>query len=608
MKRTATMLLKALLVLYFISNSSFLLSKKRLKKNLDFLPSDVVSWHLISAKSYEDSSVLIRVKLETKNGFGLYADKIEIFQQNTWFFSKLTPPPTEQKKDPLSGEIIKVYNNGEFIILFKGSSPFQGDYFNFSIKYVSCNDKICLFPYEEKLKIKAILTEGTPPPEFIANSSLAQAPMKKTHSENKNLSKTQPEKKESLFSFNNNSFQKLKQGDSLSSSFLFLLFLFLAGLVTNFTPCVYPMIPITIRILGQQNKSPLKASSLYALGIMTTYTALGFFAAMTGSLFGQVMSNVYVNLLLACLMTFLAIGMMGYGRYNWLQNLGNKISEGSSGLKTCFLMGLGAGLVASPCTGPVLAALLAYSVTANVSTAMTALYLLTYSFGFSFPYVVLGRLASKVTKIKLKDSIQSTVKIIFSAIMLSLAFYYLRIPFYGLHKSLGFYWPQLSATGLALFLFFYFVLKSHKNFFMQLLALTFLGFSFFSFAQWLTAPKKAPVTWHKEEQAALTARNTKDGPLLIDMWAEWCELCKKMDRTTFSNQKLMKTLKENNWTLLKLDLTHTTDITDSYRKKYGVKGLPALIIIPDPNKNEKIILNGYVTADMILEQIKKHRK
>ena len=207
-------------------------------------------------------------------------------------------------------------------------------------------------------------------------------------------------------------------------------------MLTNLTPCVYPMIPITLRLLGQKTKHPYLSASSYALGIMLTYTALGLVAAGSGQMFGQFMGLSWVNLVLTIVMALLGLSMLYSGGFTWLQNLGLKLGGGAPSLWRSALMGVGAGFVASPCTGPILAGLIAYSSTQGDLYRSVFLFI-SYSLGFSLPYVFLGGMAQKITQIKLSDKIQTTVKIFFAAVMFALSFYYLRIPLYPLLKTLN---------------------------------------------------------------------------------------------------------------------------------------------------------------------------
>src|SRR5690606_35442186 len=132
---------------------------------------------------------------------------------------------------------------------------------------------------------------------------------------------------------------------------LLLGIVLLGGLLSNLTPCVYPMIPITLRLLGRQGSSPYLSASFYALGIVISYSTLGLIASLSGGMFGAMMATKTFNIIFAVLMFVLGITMLGFGDFSKIQMLGNRLGSGAPSLRNTFLMGTGAGLVAAPCTG-----------------------------------------------------------------------------------------------------------------------------------------------------------------------------------------------------------------------------------------------------------------
>ena len=148
--------------------------------------------------------------------------------------------------------------------------------------------------------------------------------------------------------------EKLKTGAIL----LPLGLVFAGGLLTALTPCVYPLIPITVAVFGaSQTRSRGRAiglTTVYVLGIAVMFTCLGIAAAMTGRAFGTVLGNPYVVLGLAALFALFAASMFGAFDFQLPVALQTRLaSVGKAGFAGAFLMGLVAGVVAAPCTGPV---------------------------------------------------------------------------------------------------------------------------------------------------------------------------------------------------------------------------------------------------------------
>jgi len=172
---------------------------------------------------------------------------------------------------------------------------------------------------------------------------------------------------------------------------------FLGGVSTSFEPCIYAMVPITVAFIGAKaGGSRLRGLSLslfYALGISTTYTALGVFAALSGRVFGQISSRPWVYFLLANIFILLGMSMLGVFTFAAPAAFGRlRPNTQGKGFFTIYILGIVSGIVAGPCTAVVLAALLAY-----VATKQNLLYgaslLFTFSVGMSALLIIVGTFA-----------------------------------------------------------------------------------------------------------------------------------------------------------------------------------------------------------------------
>ena len=174
---------------------------------------------------------------------------------------------------------------------------------------------------------------------------------------------------------------------------------YVSGLLTSLTPCVYPILPIVVGYLGSREggaASRLTASLAYIFGMALVYSALGMAAALTGSLFGSLTTNTYVYLAFGVLLLYLGGSMMEW-YYIPMPNLPGLASESArkSPFLGPFVMGLTSGMVASPCTAPVLGTLLVY-VAAKKAVFTGTLLLLTFSMGLSSTLLVIGFFAGSV--------------------------------------------------------------------------------------------------------------------------------------------------------------------------------------------------------------------
>ncbi len=608
--------------------------------DLDIRPSEVIHWHPSYATTYEDGYVLVAVTLETERDFALYTDKITFQSSSGLRLENIKTPQPETIIDPLTEQTIEAFRGGEFFLLFNGLEAYKEANFTLTISSQGCAQKICLFPYEENLIIPTSPGSGGVPFELFPKvMELSKTPGARAEAEvgneefeeeaagsalgNENLS---PESKggdedeklseEAIIAEPESGIED-RLADHLRGELpllLILLIAFLGGLLTNLTPCVYPMIPITIRLLSRLGRKPLPAACSYSLGIVLSYTSLGIVAAFSGSLFGGLMANPWVNLFFALIMSLLAITMLGYGNFAFLQQVGNHFGDKSNKLRKAFLMGMGAGLVASPCTGPILATMLSLIASSSMGPLGSALMIFCYSLGFALPYVALGGLSAKLASAKVSPAIQNAVKLGFSAIMFYLSCYYLRIPLYRYFAAAAPYWQSLALGSLVagLFISSLVLLRSWRQQAKGLLILPslLLGLGFFAALQWRQASSSShqeqhtQLKWFDNEEAAFAEARKTNKPVLIDFWAEWCEACKHMDTTTFADPKVQEKLKEKSWVLLRLDLSESTDHNEEIQQRFHVAGLPTLLLMPaNGDLKHSVGWPGYVSAGAFLTKV-----
>lgn len=596
--------------LYASDLDDLIVQDKNAANQNDIRPSDVIQWQVWDAVQKEDGSVEIKVSLETKGGFTLYREKVMFTSPLGYLLSSIDAPDPVQQKDPLSEEEVWVYQGGTFTLTFTGTDDYKSETFPLSIKFLGCSVRICLFPHTEKFVVPLKLfkkhaknaTNFEDTEKLLDYSTEKDSIIEASDSESRSFD----EKIEELA-------QKIN--DKKQPLWLLLILLLIGGVLTNVTPCVYPMIPITVSILKNQSKLPLLASAAYALGITLTYTLLGIVASATGSMFGNIMANIWVNLFFAVIMFLFTLSMLGYGNWSFVQKVGQQMEVNKRGYLNALAMGMGAGLVASPCTGPVLASLLTFTTSRGSDFATSTLMFFTYSVGFGLPYLFLGTASQKIAGWKMHVQSQLATKIIFAAIMFSLFLYYLRVPFYEMYQFFIPYWHTILWIHLVVGFFALILVLLRSEFYfqkkIQLIPTIFLGIGVFAFSQWLSLSQAKGengelLKWHKDLSEAISVAEKSKAPILIDMWAEWCEACKKMERTTFADQKVIDTLKQNNWVLVKLDLTLSTEETDRLQEQFEIFGLPTLVLIPPVADIEnKENLTGYITAKTLLENLNK---
>ncbi len=220
----------------------------------------------------------------------------------------------------------------------------------------------------------------------------------------------------------------LSQLDTYLQSSLLLSFTaaFLGGLLASMTPCVYPMIPITVGIVGNSNigGSRLRAFVLslsYVTGIAITYAALGIFAAATGSFFGAINTNPWTLLIVANIILLLGLGMLEVFH---LPSFAPQLSTRIKGIPGIFLVGLTSGLIAGPCTAPVLGVLLAYVATTR-NMILGGSLLFVFAFGMGTILLAVGTFTGLMAAIPRSGEWMNRIKKLLAIFMIGLAEYFL---------------------------------------------------------------------------------------------------------------------------------------------------------------------------------------
>ena len=366
-----------------------------------------------------------------------------------------------------------------------------------------------------------------------------------------------------------------------------------AGLGTCLTPCVYPMIAITVSVFGaKQAKSRGQAmllSTSFVVGIVTLFTPMMMVAALTGKVFGTALSSPYVVSGIAIVFFVTAASMFGAFEMtlpeSWMQRLSG---VGGAGYGGAFALGLVSGLVAAPCSGPILTAILTWiGKTQNI--VLGGVVGVAYSLGLGLPFWLVGTFAVGLPK---GGKWMLGVKSFFGIVMCVVALYFLRNAFPVIGKvaspsvTFGAIAGVVALVGLAMGAVHIdwhdggTGTKVRKG---VGIAASVVGA--FLFVLWLVIPK-AQLAWLHSEEEALKLSKTEKRPMLVDFTATWCGACQEMAKDTFADPRVMA--KAGNFVAVKIDATDQDDPkVEEVSKKYGVVGLPTVLLIDSQGKERK---------------------
>jgi len=389
------------------------------------------------------------------------------------------------------------------------------------------------------------------------------------------------------------------------------------GLLTALTPCVYPMIPITVAIFGVKAGMPrwraIVLAAAYVAGIAVMFGVLGTLFALSGKKFGTFLANPWVVWPLALFFIAMALSMFGAFELNVPAGLQARLSRvGGTGLVGAFLMGLVAGIIAAPCTGPPLAVLLAY-VTTTRDAAWGFATLATYGVGIGVPFFLLAAFSMSLPR---PGRWMEWVKSAFGILFLLAALYYLAnvVPALEQFRSPS---PLFALAMLGMIAGGALLGAIHGSFHgpwlerlrkglgVALVAVALLGLNNYR----LTPKGPIELHWLTDETTALAQARDARRPVLVDFGANWCKPCKELDAQIFARRDIAELMLD--YTLLRIDVSNENDDPHlgELRRKYQSDTLPSIRILSpdgalmlDPRTNDGHLPDPTQFRDLLVEK------
>jgi thiol:disulfide interchange protein DsbD len=413
-------------------------------------------------------------------------------------------------------------------------------------------------------------------------------------------------------------FQEILQKNG---AFVAVLASFGFGFVASLTPCVYPMVPITVSIFGAtgEQTSRLKGAALsgaFVLGIATLFTPMGIISALSGKLMGSALSNVWVVLALALLFVALAASMFGAFELALPSGLTNKLSTvGGVGYKGAFVMGLVMGLIAAPCTGPFLTGMVTV-IAQQKSVALGSMALFSFALGLGVLFFIAGAFAVNLPK---GGAWMMGIKWISGVGLAYMAFAYLRDKFEPVRKlvehpsySFGAVAGVVVLIGLALGVVHMMAERrkspiAHLSKPMKLASIIPAVAGAAMLFSWIPQnhdlnPNAPEITWLTNEKEAREKANAEGKPLMVDFGATWCTACKELEHQTFIDASVRT--EAQHFVALHIDATDDEDKTvNELKDKYKVVGLPTVIMF-DRGGNEVVRFTEFVKPDKFYAAMK----
>lgn len=513
---------------------------------------------------------------------------------------EITWPEVTTKKDPFGDGTVEVYPAGQHTFRIRVAADQAIASLTLTMNYQGCSALTCYMPTSRKFEI--VFPVPLLPAAVSTPTSPASAPIKVEMSQ------------QGIVDF---SAALEKQGIHWV-----LLLALLGGLLVSLTPCVYPMIPITLSIIGSRNENVsfyrgLSLSATYVAGLSLTYALLGLAAATFGAQIRGFIQGSLFQGLISIIFFLLALSMFDLILLQAPEGLRNRLGNiKKTGMGGIFFLGMVSGLMASPCVAAPLAGILAF-IASTGSQLLGFFMLLLFAWGMSLPLLVIGAFSGSLNAMPRAGEWMNRVKEFYGFLLLAAALYFAR-------PLVGTAWAELgTAALLASFAAFLGLFSStpddtlrprvFKCFGVVAVAVA-CAFAISAASQWgcLCLPKseaekredKAETFWQHDLAAALVEAKASRKPVFIDFRADWCSVCKDLELNVFPRPEIRSLL--GRMIPVKIDATSPGDDVNAILKQYGIVGLPTLIILNAEGKElQELRTIGYISPDQLEKKLRK---
>ncbi len=489
-------------------------------------------------------------------------------------------PETEKKKFEYTSRPVDVYSGSFFVhgkVEIGSKAPIGLQKISGRLSYQACSAVSCLSP--EKIPIVLdlrIVPQGSVTTQINRDIFLAS--------------------------------QSSNEVNSKFDSGLFwaLLVIFLQGLALNLTPCIYPLIPITLSFFGGRSDktrgNSILSGLIYLSGLAFTNSILGVSAALSGNMLGSALQYPAVLIFIALVMISLAFSFFGFWEFGLPSAFTKLASKNYQGYFGTFFMGLTLGIVAAPCIGPFVLSLLLY-VGQKGDPYLGFLYFFILSIGLGFPMCILAIFSGTINRIPKSGDWMLWIRKIFGWILIAMGYYYIR----SLISSILLEHSILLCLAVIAGIHLGWVDKTGKNinFFKYIkrgvgCLIIILGM----FYMYSAIDLSASVKWVPYSKAVLedAAKNSK--PVVMDVYADWCGPCKLMDKKVFTDPEIIKLSKS--FIMTRIDITRKIKDQDEVKEKYGIKGAPTIIFFDKKGTELPALrIESEVGTDEFISHMKK---
>ncbi|MBD3287924.1 thioredoxin fold domain-containing protein, partial [candidate division KSB1 bacterium] len=516
-------------------------------------------------------------------------------------FGKIEYPEEEMVKFPFADEPIAVYEGQTVIrseIILAGDIEPGTIQISGTLSYQACNDENCFAPAEEKFSIPVEVVDEDESVLQINQDLFAAA-------EEIVVEEDEPAEQAAV-SFTTD---ELRAKEIIEKGLPYaLVAFFIFGLALNLTPCVYPVIPLTVGYFGgqsrQQKGSTFLISVTYVIGIALIFALLGLVSGLAGKQWGFLFQNPWFVVIIATIILSMAASMFGAFEIAVPEWMTAKLGKSREGVAGALIMGLTVGVVIAPCAAGIIIGLVGLVAKLGIVAKGTLLFFIM-GLGLGLPYLILANFSSLMNKLPQSGMWMVWIRKLFGVLLIGVALYFLLPQVKHIYDKQSFFFGVLAIFGGLLLGFldhepgYTKCFKIGRAIFGILVII--LGISLTNNAIQSEPPS---IGWIEYEDEQIEDFMQEGKPVFIDFYADWCAPCKQMDRETFEHPAITGKAKE--FTMLKVDCTAPDDDIRNFMNNFEVTGMPTYIFLTDDGTELKELREvGYVEWDVFLEKMEK---
>jgi len=424
------------------------------------------------------------------------------------------------------------------------------------LAYQACNDQSCFMPRSDKFEIPLEVVKASEPIQLTSQHVFQQ--------------------KASLTAEELHAKQVIERGLPYA-----LVAFFLFGLALNLTPCVYPVIPMTVSFFvaqkEQKNRAICLLSLYYVIGIAIVFSVLGLISGLAGRQWGFLFQSPWFVIVITIIILSMAASMFGVFEIMVPSFLMKPLGKSRQGALGSLVMGLTVGVIIAPCAAGIVIGLVGIVAKLGI-VGKGALLFFVMGLGLGLPYLFLATFSGSLNRLPKSGMWMVWIRKLFGILLIGVAVYFLIPQAKQVDNQQGFYLGVLGIFGGLLLGF----LESGEGYTRTFKAIRALfGLLLMVSGAWMVhaaiQPGPPKISWVDYRGQSIEQLQTEDKPVLVDFYADWCAACNALDHDTFDDQRVVN--KSREFVMVRVDCTSQDNNCVVLTERFTVLGLPTLVFI-----------------------------